>query len=76
MPIKLKKPKTELIAKVKLPTVEYNVIMIFNQLNNNDSPHYFQLQKFRKKIANFQNMEVAIRRMISEANYELNTLFE
>lgn len=82
MPIKLNKPKTKQIACAKIPGKEYRILVFYKKTGmiDNDGNEYqpikkYQVQKNRKKIANFKVQEIAIRRMIAEINYELNNLF-
>lgn len=73
MPKKLEYPKTSMCAVVKLEHF-YSVMCIYDI--KKECVKYFQVQRDRKKITNYQQMETAIRRMMAEANYELKNYFK
>ena len=75
MPKKLKFEKTYQDAVCKIYKNTYRVVSFWDNNNKEQWLKYYQIQKNRKKIANTRNLEVAIRRMIAEAQYELQDIF-
>lgn len=72
MPKKLNIPKSQNICVFHTSIFDFCVIR-FNKPNGELS--YFQVRKNRRKIANYQDHQVAIRRMLAEVNYEFADLF-
>lgn len=64
---------TERVASVKLGSNKYEVIMhYYTTIPNCGKLNYIQVVKNRKKIANFQDREIAERRMMAEAMMDIN----
>lgn len=61
---------TEKVAGIKLQRNNYEVIVHYYE--NTKEVNYIQVIKNRKKISNFQSLELAERRMLAEAMLDLN----
>lgn len=75
MPKKIEFKKTKQEAVCKLHNNTYRVMSIWKNDNKKNKIIYYQVQKNRKKISNCNLYETAIRRMMAEANFELQNLY-
>lgn len=72
MPKKLDIPKSQYLCVFHSDDYDFSVVRF------NDSKgrlKYYQVQKNRRKLANYQEPLFAIRKMLKEAYYVYNTLF-
>lgn len=71
MPRKLEFKKTNQEAVCKVVYYTYRVVSFWEK----EELKYYQVQIDRKKILNTKNINIALRRMMAEANYELQSMF-